>query len=102
MAADIGPVEAIALEAHLEDCIFYYSIDVSGGYLLRVLEGEVIVSTDGSICILCVLHDVGNPPCQGPDRACGETSAVMVDALATLAILLIGNAESCMCSSVKF
>ena len=71
MAADVGLVEPIALEAHLEDCIFYYSIDVSGGYLLWVLEGEVIVCTDGTIGILCVLHDVGNSPCQGPDRAVG-------------------------------
>jgi hypothetical protein len=101
VAADVGFGETIPVKAHLNDRIFDNSVDLSGGYLLGVMMGKIIVGADSCVGILGVLHDVGDSSCKGSDWAGGKTSAVMMDALATLAILLIGNAEGCMGSSVE-
>ena len=55
------------------------------------------VGTDGSVSVGSVSHDVCNSSGEGFDRAGTQTSAVMVNALTSLTILLVGDTQSGMC-----
>lgn len=88
VAADILPGESKLLEAQAGDGVFESSVDVGWKDLLGE-PGEFKVGAQSCVVVVGVGHDVGHTTGQGLDWAGGQASAVMVNALASFAILLV-------------
>ena len=88
VAAHIGFGVAKSLKVEMRNKCFESGIDVVG---LDLLWGSIAikVGAEGSGCVACSLHDVSHSTSQCLDGTGGQPSAVMVDALSTLAILLV-------------
>jgi len=101
VTADIGAVVAKSLQAQLGDQSFDFDIDVCRRDLLGLVV-QIIVGAQGSRRVSRVPHDVGHSLCQSFDRTGCEACAVVVDALASPPILLVGNLEGGMGGGEQF
>ena len=101
VAADIVASEAILVEAQVDDSGFDGAVDVGRCDLTWVPWGFV-VGANGCVGVISVCHDVCNSSSKSLNRARGKTCAVVMDALATLAIFLVGDAECDMGGCEKF
>lgn len=101
VAADIIWGEAELLQAQLLHSMFDDRVYLGWGDLQGKSRGCVI-GTDSCVLVSGICHDMGHPSSQGLNWASDSSRAVVADALATFAILLVGYAQCCMCCCAEF
>lgn len=92
VAADIVGHEATVFQVKGFDSVLEGFVDVAGKNLLG-LANVLVVGGDGGVGVSGVGHDVGDPSGKGSDWAGGCSSALLVDALASVSILLVADGE---------
>jgi hypothetical protein len=101
MATDIVFGEAKLIKPHLLDGGFDGLVDIVGGDLAWV-PWCLVIGADGGVVIVCVGHDMGDTSGKCFDGASDLTRAVVADALASCAILLVGNTKCSMSGCKEF